>query len=151
MTAPTPLEQKRALGNPGKRPLPAQSATLAVERIPLRPPRGLGLGPDGRKMWTHVAELKWVATTDVGAVVNVCRIADMAAQLDKDVADRGVSYEFRGRLMPNPSVGKAIEARKVLGALLGQFGMTPADRTRLGIAEVKAQSKFDELMERRGR
>jgi hypothetical protein len=32
---------------------------------------------------------------------------------------------------------------------LGLLGFTPTDRSRLGVAEVKAKSKLEELMERR--
>ena len=148
---PMPLEQKRLLGNPGKRPLPDPRTTLPVAQIPPRPPRGLGLGKNGRAMWAEVAQIRWVGVTDVAEVVNVCRLADLIADLDADVKANGPSYEFRGRRLGNPSVGKLLEARKLLSAMLGAFGMTPGDRTRLGIAEVKAASRFDALMEQRGR
>lgn len=146
-----PLEQKRALGNPGKRPLPSPTATHAVARIDPRPPRGLGLAKDGKRLWGHVAALPWVSDSDAAALLNACQVADAIAVLEADVAENGPSYEFRGRRLANPSMGKLLEARKLLGTLLATFGLTPADRTRLGIAEIKAQSKFDALMESRNR
>ena len=40
---------------------------------------------------------------------------------------------------------------KELRACLSLLGMTPSDRSRLGVAEVKARSRLEELMDRRGR
>lgn len=144
-----PLEKKRALGNPGHRPLPAASSTHAIARIDPRPPRGIGLGKEGRRLWVHVAALPWLGASDAAELVNLCRVADLITQLEEDIAVQGVSYEFRGRLMPNPSVSRVLEARKLLSTMSGRFGLTPGDRSRLGIAEVKAQSKLEELAERR--
>ena len=38
-----------------------------------------------------------------------------------------------------------------IAKLLGVLGLTPADRTRMGLAEVKAQSKLAELREKSAR
>jgi P27 family predicted phage terminase small subunit len=146
---PQPLEKKRALGNPGHQKLPAVGSTHAVERIAPTAPRGLGLGKDGRRLWGHVAALPWVGASDAAALQNLCALADLIATLEADVAERGPAYESRGRWLPNPSVSRLLDARKMLAALSGHFGLTPGDRSRLGIAEVKAQSKLEELAERR--
>jgi len=42
-----------------------------------------------------------------------------------------------------------LETEKLLQTGLGLLGFTPTDRSRLGVAEVKAKSKLEELMERR--
>ena len=41
------------------------------------------------------------------------------------------------------------ELEKSIASNLGLLGFTPSDRTRLGLAEVKAQSKLEQLMERK--
>ena len=41
------------------------------------------------------------------------------------------------------------ELDKQIVSNLSLLGFTPSDRTRLGVAEVKAQSKLEELMERK--
>ncbi len=38
---------------------------------------------------------------------------------------------------------------KELGVCLSKLGLSPSDRSRLGVAEVKARSKLEELMDRR--
>ena len=41
------------------------------------------------------------------------------------------------------------EIEKLISSNLGLLGFTPTDRSRLGVAEVKATSKIEELMARR--
>jgi P27 family predicted phage terminase small subunit len=101
-------------------------------------------------MWRHVTAQKWVATSDTAALFELCEVADMAQILMEDIKATGVKYEARGRWLRNPSVDAYFEAQKRLTTLLSLFGLTPADRTRLGIAEIKAKSKFEELLEQRG-
>lgn len=40
------------------------------------------------------------------------------------------------------------ELEKLLSSNLGLLGFTPSDRSRLGLAEIKAKSKLQELMEK---
>lgn len=40
------------------------------------------------------------------------------------------------------------ETEKLLASNLGLLGFTPADRARLGLAEIKRQSKLEELLAR---
>ena len=66
------------------------------------------------------------------------------------------SLEERARLLPVAEA--STEARKQLRELnreisewLSQLGFDPAARTRLGLAEVKARSKFEELEAKRSK
>lgn len=66
------------------------------------------------------------------------------------------SLEERARLLPVAEA--STEARKQLRELnreisewLSQLGFDPAARTRLGLAEVKARSKFEELEAKRAK
>ena len=66
------------------------------------------------------------------------------------------SLEERARLLPIAEA--STEARKQLRELnreisewLSQLGFDPAARTRLGLAEVKARSKFEELEAKRAK
>ena len=67
----------------------------------------------------------------------MCQVADLDAN--------GMTYEARGRRYPSPSLPAYWEAQKRLGAGLSLFGLTPGDRSRLGLAEVRPQSKFELL------
>ena len=42
------------------------------------------------------------------------------------------------------------ELEKQIASNLGMLGFTPTDRSRLGLAEIKAKSKLQELMEKNG-
>jgi hypothetical protein len=73
---PKPIEQKRLLGNPGKRAMPAGDSTITLysgAREPLAP-----LGEAGRALWDSVfaeGEL-WVSPrTDVAWLQVVCELA----------------------------------------------------------------------------
>ena len=44
-----------------------------------------------------------------------------------------------------------IDAVKEYRSCLSLLGLSPSDRARLGIAEVKARSKLEEMMDRRSR
>jgi hypothetical protein len=41
------------------------------------------------------------------------------------------------------------DLERLITSNLGLLGFTPSDRTRLGLAEVKAKSKLEELMARK--
>jgi hypothetical protein len=40
------------------------------------------------------------------------------------------------------------EIERSIASNLGQMGFTPSDRSRLGLAEIKAKSKLQELLDR---
>ena len=138
---PKPIEQKRLLGNPGKRAMPDGESTIALfsgKGEPLFP-----LGEAGQKLWDSVfneGEL-WISPrTDVAWLQVVCELLDRREVLKQewmaDPADRKLNMSL-------------LETEKLLQTGLGLLGFTPTDRSRLGVAEVKAKSKLEELMERR--
>lgn len=145
--APKPLEQKRLEGNPGHEKLPARSATFAVARAPQRAPAGLGR--EGKRLWRSVTALPWAADTDVDALLEVCRLADVTEAARLDLLEHGFWYETRGRKFQHPSAAIYQAGLQQLARMMSLFGLTPADRMRLGIAEIKAESKFDDLMARK--
>ena len=138
---PKPIEQKRLLGNPGKRSMPSDDSTITLfsgKVEPLFP-----LGEAGQKLWDSVfneGEL-WISPrTDVAWLQVVCELLDRREVLKQewmaDPADRKLNMSL-------------LETEKLLQSGLGLLGFTPTDRSRLGVAEVKAKSKLEELMERR--
>jgi hypothetical protein len=129
------------LGNPGKRAMPSDGGTITLfagSREPLAP-----LGEAGQALWDSVfseGEL-WVSPrTDVAWLQVVCELLDrrevLKAEWLVDPTNRPVNMSL-------------LETEKMIQSGLGLLGFTPADRSRLGVAEVKAKSKLEELMERR--
>ena len=142
---PKPNEQKRRVGNPGRRPLPDRSTIVALPGVadgevpePLRP-----LGPPGRALWERVwkAGARWVSPqTDIELLQILCEQIDERAQLRVKVIGEG-NWRERKAL-------RALDQQVV--AALSLLGLTPADRTRLGVAEVQAQSTLERMRAQRG-
>jgi P27 family predicted phage terminase small subunit len=146
---PIPNERKRKLGNPGQRRLPDQATVIALP--PVADDTPTQLGPAGRAVWELVTEqCKWLAETDRPALVMLCekfdRRNDFIARLE---SSDPVLYTDKGYAYANPLVGMLSTIETEIAKLLGALGLTPADRTRMGVAEVKAKSKLEELLERR--
>jgi len=137
---PKPIEQKRLLGNPGQRPLPDIKQTIALTGgyvEPLRP-----LGESGRAMWDAVFEKAglWISNrTDTEFLQLVCEQQDRRLWL----MDRIQSDPENWRLMR-----QLHDLEVMIGNNMGKLGLTPADRTKLGYAEVKARSKLEELQDK---
>ena len=138
---PKPIEQKRLLGNPGKRAMPSSDSTITLfagSREPLAP-----LGEAGQKLWDAVFEEGelWISPrTDVALLQVVCELLDRREVLKQ---------EWLADPTSRPVNMSLLETEKMIQSCLSLLGFTPTDRSRLGVAEVKAKSKLEELMERR--
>jgi hypothetical protein len=141
---PKPTEVKRRTGNPGKRPLPALASVTSLPPAhgvpdPLRP-----LGTEGRRMWDRIwsGASSWIApSTDIELVQMACETMDERTALRVAVL-RGSDWRDRVAL-------RSIESD--LRSMLSALGLTPIDRTRMGVAEVKQMSKLEELRARRAK
>lgn len=137
-----PLEQKRMLGNPGKRTLPKEGDLIQLDPISQIPEPSRPLGKYGIELWDRVWNMgsTWVSpNTDIELLLMTCEMIDerwnlrVAVLRDGDPKDRRALRELEKGIVGN----------------LALLGFTPSDRTRLGVAEVKAKSKLEELMARR--
>ena len=139
---PKPTEQKRRLGNPGKRKLPAQNAEIIV--LPFRdvpePHRPIATA-FGRRMWDAVwlAGASWLKPSmDSEIVLMACEAIDERVQLRNQVMLNPASWRERRGLR---------ELDKQIASLLGQIGFAPSDRANLGIGETK-NHEFHEIRAR---
>jgi hypothetical protein len=132
-----PTEQKRALGNPGKRALPTPVQLL--EPIMATPTPSRELQAAGAELWQRVWEsgARWISpSTDFELLLMTCEMVDDRLALRNQlVADND----------PRTRRGLRELERAIVGNL-SLLGFSPADRTRLGLAEVKAQSKLAALL-----
>ena len=132
-----PVEKKRMLGNPGKRALPGEDAiVLHAGRVPA--PEDLGAA--GRALWSRVFDEGeiWISPRlDLSVLERTCRALDRAQVLEQ---------EFYADPTNRQIVMSINETDKVIFSGLGLLGFTPSDRAKLGLAEVKRQSKLEELM-----
>lgn len=151
---PTPTERKRRLGNPGKRPLPSNNV------IALAPMVGQVVGPETDGDGLIVALLgsaasAWIAEPDRLAALVLLRDAwDERGRLREFIAEEGSSYASDGpggrRWYARPEAAQLSDLEKRITTWLSLLGLTPADRSRLGVAEVKAHNRLEELQTRRG-
>ena len=133
-----PVELKRQLGNPGRRPLPEAMPMVAGGYVePARP-----LEFAGMQLWKSAMTTgeNWIArNSDTQLLLLTCEQMDRRTDL---IAQIHETQEWR--------LYRALhDLEKMISQNLSLLGFTPSDRTRLGMAEVKPASKLEELMERK--
>jgi hypothetical protein len=136
-----PTEIKRKLGNPGRRPLPDTSVVQYLEPVVSVPDPARPLLKYGKEFWDKVwgSGLSWIsANTDSELLLMTCELVDERWNLrvrvmqSNDWRERRALRELDDRIIRNLSL----------------LGFTPADRSKLGVAEVKAISKMEQLKRR---
>jgi len=136
-----PIEQKRLLGNPGKRALPDQNEVVLLEPVDKTPEPPRPLLKYGRDLWDRVWGIgaTWVSDkTDIELLVMTCEMIDERWNLRVKVMQNDDARMRRGLR----------ELDRQIVSNLSLLGFTPSDRSRLGVAEIKAKSKLEELMSR---
>jgi len=138
---PKPTEVKRKLGNPGGRKLPDQTSIQMFDPIVSLPEPSRPLLKYGREFWDKVwlNGLQWISVnTDSELLLMTCELVDERWNLrvrvmqSNDWRERRALRELDDRIIRNLSL----------------MGFTPADRSRLGVAEVRAISKMEALKRR---
>lgn len=121
---PKPTEQKRKLGNPGRRQLP--SGSLAV--VPVQS-RHLGMELSALEAVEMVLDegVVWLGQSDVPTIVALREVLAKREQIE------------------STDLKLWIELTKAATSLMSQLGFDPTARARLGLAEIKAASKLDQL------
>ena len=131
-----------------------------------RPAAPSSLRKTGKSAWARYWSLgaPWLnATTDLAIVTRLCQAYDEREQLraavrkyghvvarvlqEEDLDDGGGPtrvYEMKA----NPAVQMLRKLEELIVRMEGLCGFTPSDRTRMGLAEVKAASALDQMMAR---
>jgi phage terminase small subunit len=140
----TPREKTRALGNPGHRAGMDKDAPIVMpgQRTPPKPPRSLG--KDGKQLWDRAWSLAhtWLSPqTDLDLLLLTCEALDEREALRKLVMAGDADRFDRGAL-------RALD--KQIVDSLGSLGMTPTDRARLGVAEVKIEDDLEAFRREQG-
>ena len=135
---PKPAELKRLTGNPGKRALPKPVAY--IEGGYIEPARPLEFA--GQQLWDAAMKTgeNWIArNSDTQLLLLTCEQMDRRMELIAKIAETSEWRLYRA----------LHDLEKMISTNLSMLGFTPTDRTRLGIAEVKVQSKLEDLMRRK--
>jgi len=136
---PKPIEQKRALGNPGRRPLPAEGSLVllpSMYEVP-EPPRPI-VTEAAKALWNRTWTMgqTWLSPqTDIELLLMTCEMVDERWNLRIKVLQDNRPEERKGLR----------DLEKQLISNLSLLGFTPTDRSRLGLAEVKKVSKLEAL------
>jgi hypothetical protein len=137
-----PAELKRKLGSKGY--AKAASAEMIVLPAVSGTPEPLAtLGDAGMELWnrTWARGETWISpTTDIHLLQMTCEQLDEREQLRAYVLANVEAWHERSALR---------ELEKNIRSSLSLLGFTPTDRMKLGVAEVKAKSKLEELMARK--
>lgn len=145
MTQRRTNESKRLLGNPGKRSIPSPLRVVPRAEVTTDAPHSLL--DDGAQEWRHVlAHCEWIAPSDLRNLRLYCEAIDRRNHLLAELASQGwVLYTDKGYAYQNPAAGALATTEAQITKWLSLLGLTPSDRTRLGVAEVKAQSTLDKI------
>lgn len=139
-----PIEQKRMLGNPGRRPLPESSALVQLNGVTEIPEPSRPLLKYGREFWDKIWSMgsTWISfNSDSELLLMTCEMIDER-------------WNLRVKVMQNdePRLRRGLrELDRQIISNLSLLGFTPSDRSRLGVAEVKAASKLEELKLRKAK
>jgi P27 family predicted phage terminase small subunit len=148
---PKPTEQKRAIGNPGRRPLPEPVVELAAAAHIPKPPRQLC--EPGREAWDRLwtAAQAWLSPkTDLNIMTRLCESIDLRAAIAEELAATGFMVKgSMGQVRVNPLLDKLLALDAQITKFEGLCGFTPADRARLGVAEVKRASAVEDFLAKR--
>ncbi len=139
MTQRVPTELKRMRGNPGHRSLPA----VVIALPPIHPTTG----PELTSELLRTYATAWIAESDRFLLGLVADAWDERARLMADISTNGYGD---GRYT-RTEVLRLRQVEENLTKWLSQLGLTPTDRSRLGIAEVKAVSKLEAIADRRAK
>jgi len=137
-----PIEQKRLLGNPGKRPLTAGQEVEILERASEIPEPTRPLLKPGRELWDRVwgSGINWISPqTDLELLLMTSEMVDER-------------WNLRIKVMQTDDMQMARRLDNLTRLIVGNLsllGFSPSDRSRLGVAEVKKQTKIEELIAKR--
>jgi P27 family predicted phage terminase small subunit len=144
---PKPNEVKRLLGNPGGRKLPDQKNLIMLPQLAGQPPAHLSKVQ--KEKWAELRRLApWIAVTDepllTSLVEKMTRQKEISKKLKKS---EFVLYTDKGYAYANPLFGMLSTIETEIFKLLCQLGLTPVDRSKMGVAEVKARTKLEEIIQ----
>ena len=135
-----PLEVKRALGNPGRRPLPNVNDTISLSAGRVEPHQPLDWA--GALLWNRVfgAGQTWISPqSDVELLLLTCKQLDRQVVLERMFVEKPEDFHVSRQLL---------ELENAIVRNLGLLGLTVDARSKLGLAEIKAESKMEQLRKR---
>lgn len=132
----TPNEIKKLRGTLRPDRLPKTDLRATTKQGEIEPPTDLA--EQGLAFWEMAWRLSWISSTSDRTLVAItCQNLDERESLREALLSNPDDRRIRTSLR---------EVEKQILTNLGLLGFTPSDRSRLGVAEVKKESKLEELM-----
>ena len=126
-------------------PLNTTIAPLTTITVPAE------LTPVGAEVWSKVLDHAgaWIGTSDQHALFMLCKAYESYLELDARVKAEGpVLYTDKGYAYAHPAVGMKNSAEDNVRKWMNHLGLTPADRTKLGVVMVETANKIDQFRAR---
>ncbi len=147
---PKPVEQKLRAGNPGHRPLPEPVLIAGRPELAelIEPPADLP--KPGQEMWRELAptlvEAGLLDAADRWMLAELCRAHARRIQFSRALQQDGLfAIGSRGQIRQHPAVAGERAAAVEFRQFAALFGLSPVDRTRLGLAHLKGRAMGLEL------
>lgn len=144
---PKPTALRKLTGNAGKRPLNRKEPSAPAD-VPSCPPH---LDREAAAEWGRIVkilgQMGLLSAADKAALAIYCQswATMVAAQLA--VRKKGAIVNSpNGFRIQNPYLSVANSAAKQLAKMLGEFGLTPASRSRVHVPEKPPRSKADDFL-----
>jgi hypothetical protein len=128
------------LGNPGKRALPKSDGTIALNSGRVEPHQPLDWA--GMLLWNRVFGIgqTWISPqTDVELLLLTCKQLDRQVVLERMFIEKSDDFHVHRQLL---------DLENAIVSNLGKLGLTVDARSKLGLAEIKAESKMEQLRRR---
>lgn len=147
MSHAKPTELKRVLGNPGRRKLPEQGKVIVLQQLASQPPTHLSKVQ--KEKWAELRRLApWIAVTDEALLTSLVEKMARQKQLSKELKKANfLLFTDKGYAYANPLFSMLSTVETEIFKLLCQLGLTPVDRSKMGVAEVKARTKLEEIIQ----
>jgi P27 family predicted phage terminase small subunit len=146
MNHATPTALRIATGNPSGRPLPDHEPLTQ----PGEPPMPHDLSKAAKRVWREMVpilhELGTLTTSDGDALAAYCETKVTWRMAQDSIEQDGIVIESSQGRKKNPAVTVADSSLKQMRSLLGEFGMTPASRTKIRSESGDTDSPFERLI-----
>ncbi len=136
-----PVELKRLKGTLRQDRLPSSGALLPLQNKENAPEPRTPLGPQGEAFWLQAWSTPWLSQlSDYWLVQITAQALDEREEVKNALAEDPSDRRLRTTLR---------ELDKQVITAYSLMGYTPSDRSRLGVAEVKKESKLEELLRKK--
>lgn len=146
---PKPTAVKKLAGNPGRRPLNDNEPQFPVPGRTPSPPDYLS--DEAQEVWRDLGKM----LLDAGLLTRVdryalgmfCAVAGRWMEAERDLRDEGlILTSSDGNAYQNPRLHVANRAWDQMRKMLGEFGLTPAERSRLHVAAQEHEVSLAEIL-----